>query len=35
MGAVYSQRRAREELIPALAAEFARQEVDVVLLVPL
>ena len=35
MGAVYSQRRAREELIPALAAEFARQEVDVVALVPL
>ncbi len=35
MGGIYSQRRVREELIPALTAEFARQEVDVVLLVPL
>lgn len=33
MGAVYSQRRVREELAPALLAAFKRQEVDAALLV--
>jgi len=35
MGGVYSQRKIRDELAPALAAEFTRQEVDAVLLVPM
>lgn len=35
MGGIYSQRRVREELIPALAGEFQRQAVDTVLLVPM
>ena len=35
MGGIYSQRRARDELAPALAGRFARQEVDAVLLVPM
>ena len=35
MGGIYSQRRVRDELAPALAEQFARQEVDVVLLVPM
>ena len=35
MGAVYSQRRARETLAPAVADEFKRLAVDAVLLVPL
>ena len=33
MGAVYSQRRVREELAPALLAEFKSQKVDAALLV--
>ena len=33
MGAIYSQRRAREELAPALLAAFKAQEVDAALLV--
>ncbi|MFZ5833948.1 MAG: glycine/sarcosine/betaine reductase selenoprotein B family protein [Pseudomonadota bacterium] len=35
MGGIYSQRRVREELIPVLAENFARQNVDAVLLVPM
>lgn len=35
MGAVYSQRRTREELIPAVAAKFEAQSVDAVFLIPL
>ncbi len=35
MGGVYSQRRVREEMIPALAESFARQNLDAVLLVPM
>jgi hypothetical protein len=35
MGAVYSQRRVRDELAPALAERFAAQAVDAVLLIPL
>ncbi len=35
MGGIYSQRRVRGELAPALAAELARQEADAVLLVPM
>jgi len=35
MGGVYSQRRVREETIPALHTEFERQAVDTVLLVPM
>ena len=35
MGGVYSQRRVREETIPALHSEFVRQAVDTVLLVPM
>ncbi len=35
MGGIYSQRKVRDELAPALAEHFARQEVDAVLLVPL
>lgn len=34
MGGIYSQRRVREELIPAVEAEMREMEVDVVLLVP-
>ena len=34
MGGIYSQRRLREELIPALVAELEEMEPDVVLLVP-
>jgi D-proline reductase (dithiol) PrdB len=34
MGGIYSQRRLREELIPALTDELAAMEPDVVLLVP-
>ena len=34
MGGIYSQRRLREELIPAFADEIAAMEPDVVLLVP-
>ena len=35
MGGIYSQRKVRDELAPALAEQFAQQEVDVVLLVPM
>ena len=35
MGAVYSQRRVREELAPALLAIYQSQHVDAVLLVPM
>ena len=35
MGAVYSQRRVREELAPALLETFKSQHVDAVLLVPM
>ena len=35
MGGIYSQRRVREELVPAVAAAFTAQEVDAVLLVPM
>ncbi len=35
MGGIYSQRRVREELIPAVEERFRRQEVDAVLLVPM
>lgn len=35
MGAVYSQRRVREELAPALLATFREQQADIALLVPL
>ncbi len=35
MGGVYSQRRVREEMLPAVAQAFAAQEVDAVLLVPM
>jgi D-proline reductase (dithiol) PrdB len=35
MGGVYSQRRVREELAPALLAAFRAQQVDAVLLVPM
>lgn len=34
MGGIYSQRRLKEELIPALAAEIDAMDPDVVLLVP-
>ena len=34
MGGIYSQRRLREELIPALSDEIAAMQPDVVLLVP-
>ncbi len=34
MGGIYSQRRLREELIPALVADLEEMEPDVVLLVP-
>ncbi len=35
MGGIYSQRRVRQELIPTVAATFAAQGVDAVLLVPM
>ena len=35
MGGIYSQRKVRTELAPALAEAFAGQEVDIVLLVPM
>ena len=35
MGGIYSQRRVREELAPALLSAFKAQEVDAVLLVPM
>ena len=35
MGGIYSQRRVHEELIPALAARYASQDVDAVYLIPL
>ncbi|MEM7748684.1 MAG: glycine/sarcosine/betaine reductase selenoprotein B family protein [Pseudomonadota bacterium] len=35
MGGIYSQRRVREELIPALEEQFREQDVDAVLLVPM
>ena len=35
MGGIYSQRRVREELIPAVEAHFQREAVDVALLVPM
>jgi hypothetical protein len=35
MGAVYSQRRVREELAPSLLETFQSQHVDAVLLVPM
>lgn len=35
MGGIYSQRRVREELIPAVEEAFAEQAVDAALLVPL
>ncbi len=35
MGGVYSQRRVREEMIPAVYEGFRSQEVDVALLVPM
>ena len=35
MGGIYSQRRVREELIPAIAERFRAQNVDAVLLVPM
>ena len=34
MGGIYSQRRVREELIPALLADLSAMDVDVVILVP-
>lgn len=35
MGGIYSQRRVREELVPALEERFEAQEVDVAYLVPM
>ena len=35
MGGIYSQRRVREELIPAVEERFREQNVDAVLLVPM
>lgn len=35
MGAVYSQRRVREELVPAVLASFKAQNIDAALLVPM
>jgi D-proline reductase (dithiol) PrdB len=35
MGGIYSQRRVREELIPAVEERFRRQRVDAALLVPM
>lgn len=35
MGGIYSQRRVREELIPAVHEQFKAQQVDVALLVPM
>lgn len=35
MGGVYSQRRVREELVPAVAKHFAAAKVDLALLIPM
>ncbi|MBI3372553.1 MAG: hypothetical protein HY017_12485 [Betaproteobacteria bacterium] len=35
MGAVYSQRRVREEMLPAVLASFKAQNIDAALLVPM
>ena len=35
MGAVYSQRRVNEELVPRVQAHFASQQVDLALLIPM
>ena len=35
MGGIYSQRRVREELIPAVTNIFKRQQIDVALLLPM
>lgn len=35
MGGIYSQRRVREELIPAVDAHFSKEQVDIALLVPM
>lgn len=35
MGGIYSQRRVREELIPAIAAAFQAQKIDAAFLVPM
>ncbi len=35
MGGIYSQRRVREELIPAVEAHFSKEQVDLALLVPM
>ena len=35
MGGIYSQRRVREELIPAVTDIFERQQIDVALLLPM
>ena len=35
MGGIYSQRKVRDELAPALGEQFVQQQVDVVLLVPM
>ena len=35
MGGIYSQRKVRDELAPALLEQFVQQQVDVVVLVPM
>jgi len=35
MGGIYSQRRVREELIPAVAGHFAAAKIDLALLIPM
>ena len=35
MGGIYSQRRVREELLPAVEAHFLHEEVDAALLIPM
>ena len=35
MGGIYSQRRVREELIPAVSERFKAQQVDAVMLIPM
>ena len=35
MGGIYSQRRVREELIPAVAKQFAAAKIDLALLIPM
>ena len=35
MGGIYSQRKVQDELAPALGEQFVRQQVDVVVLVPM